>query len=102
MTPVWVHEAVDHRGVANTEKRNALTTANDAPAKKTAAKKQLSGQIHPQRQVLSEHPAQHGVHRMRGCDVAAASVPGRLTELCFGGVGERVRKLSRGSREGHG
>ena len=29
------------------------------------------GQIHPQRQVLIEYPAQRGVHRMRGCEVAA-------------------------------
>jgi len=42
-----------------------------APAEKTAAKKQLTGQIHPQRQVLIEYPAQRGVHRMRGCEVAA-------------------------------
>jgi len=35
-------------------------------AKKTAAKRQLRGQIHPQRQVLSEYPTQRGVHRMSG------------------------------------
>ena len=49
----------------------ANKTAKDASAKKTAAKKQLRWQIYPQRQVLIEYPAQRGVHRMRGCEVAA-------------------------------
>ena len=46
-------------------------TDAETPAKNTAAKRSLRGQIHPQRQVLIEYPAQRGVHRMSGCEVAA-------------------------------
>lgn len=49
---------------------SGLSNGDDAdeetPAKKTATERQLRGQIHPQRQVLSEYPTQRGVHRMSG------------------------------------
>jgi hypothetical protein len=48
----------------------------------------LGRQIHPQRKVLIENPAQRGVHRMRGCEVAAEPAVHRdyraLTQ--FGGL----------------
>jgi len=72
----------------------------------TTAKKRLHGQIYPQRQVLIEYPAQGGVHRMRGCEVAAEPAVhhdyGALTQ--FGGVDlidERIEQCGR-SRDGGG
>ena len=58
--------------------------------------------IHTQRQVLIEYPAQRGVHRMRGCEVAAEPAVHddyrALTQ--FGGVDlidERIEQCGRSS-----
>jgi hypothetical protein len=67
-----VHEAVDHRGVANTEKRR-LTTAKDAPAKKAAAKKTAT---------RGDPPAAPGADRVSGParrPADARSRPNRLS-----------------------